>query len=112
MNLFYAFNTSNGLILLILPLINALEKKAIKTAKISIGNSEKTLKENEKPRDSVLLTSKLATIETQKSSIDATRNEIMHCINECQNKNLLLSLLLTPRHLANAISLRPSIMYR
>ena len=78
----YALRASRGLILLILLLITKLDDRPMVNAKISIGISEKGLKENENPNERVLPISKLATMEITNSSIEAITKEIKHCINE------------------------------
>ena len=98
-----------GLILLILLLIKALENIAMRTAKTNIGNNANGSKEKANPIDKACPTSKLATTDMTISSKEAITNERKHCIEECQNKNFLLSFLLTPKHLAKAISFLPSI---
>ena len=110
--MFYALRASRGLILLILPLISELENRAIIKERMNIGSNANGLKEKENPSDKDWATSKLAITERTNNSKDAITKEIKHCMNECQDKNFLLSFLLTPRHLARAISFLPSTTYR
>ena len=97
-----------GLILLILLLISELENKAMVAAKKSIGSRAIGLKEKAKPIDKARPTSKLATTAIMTSSTAAMINDKKHCNVECQKMNFLLSFLLTPKHLAKAISFLPS----
>ena len=80
--MFYAFNASSGLILLILLLITKLEIKPIRRDKTNIGTRQNGLNENEKPVESDAPISKLATIEMKTSSTEATIKEIKHWIKE------------------------------